>query len=844
MGKKLFIRHLLVAGLLATTMLLTGCSGDDGSNGASGLSAYQIAVRNGFTGTEAEWVQSLQGAVEPESCSICHNGNIVRNGDSHQAAYDELFQHGVVQVTNVAYNLVGTDDVVTFTMTKKDAAGVDQPFDCTMADSLNIYFTEYTGVNDQEFTSLDSGTDGDPDGDRLSIKGTVTSNATTGLCTSTNPVSAYGDLGAVNGLIVVYGQDEFVSSPGSHITLARYPFAALYQTTGGVVYASAANATGCEHCHTKPYYKHGYILADPSQGGGDDFYTCKACHIDNGSGGHASWQISVDNPQRWAALVELANAAAAAGDTAHDSVEENMTPAELTQYAYRTRLMNDVHMSHSMEFPYPQSMENCNTCHEGKLTQTLSDANFVVETCKSCHPITGGTDTANADGVFAVDTTGKALRTLMPAPLHDNMALDGSVVCSSICHVSGNGIGAPLFSDIHTGYNPLIYDETTGNKYADNITASIDSVTVTGTDLDIKISAAGSLGGLNATAITPIVQVSFYGYDTKDFIISNHTRDANGNRMEKSIGSNNALFTEVDGDGSDGNWEVILHMADFVAPDPAVLGSITDLIASGVIKQAEVAFRPELEHPTETIVDHSGNVVPAPVGLNAVSKTVNVTADGVDPFVAGYYNGANALVSVDGSGTSTKGCNSCHDQLATTFHSGDRGGSIVVCRMCHVVTSGGSHLEGQSRSIDSYVHAIHRFQAFDVDEVDFTDPVEKALYEEHVEFLFPDFATINCMACHNSGKFNVPDQSKSMPGVLSATDEIPGVIPATTPEVVVGPAARACGACHRAEFINENDAGGFASFNSHTKEFGYRVENDANDSVLYGIIDKIMSMFQ
>ena len=33
--------------------------------------------------------------------------------------------------------------------------------------------------------------------------------------------------------------------------------------------------------------------------------------------------------------------------------------------------MNDVHMSHAMEFPYPQSMSNCVTCHEGKLDTVL-----------------------------------------------------------------------------------------------------------------------------------------------------------------------------------------------------------------------------------------------------------------------------------------------------------------------------------------------------------------------------------------------------------------------------------------------------------------------------------------
>ena len=38
-----------------------GKDGDDGADGANGKSAYELAVANGFTGTEAEWVASLQG---------------------------------------------------------------------------------------------------------------------------------------------------------------------------------------------------------------------------------------------------------------------------------------------------------------------------------------------------------------------------------------------------------------------------------------------------------------------------------------------------------------------------------------------------------------------------------------------------------------------------------------------------------------------------------------------------------------------------------------------------------------------------------------------------------------
>ena len=38
-----------------------GADGADGNDGAPGLSAYQVALANGFVGTEAEWLASLQG---------------------------------------------------------------------------------------------------------------------------------------------------------------------------------------------------------------------------------------------------------------------------------------------------------------------------------------------------------------------------------------------------------------------------------------------------------------------------------------------------------------------------------------------------------------------------------------------------------------------------------------------------------------------------------------------------------------------------------------------------------------------------------------------------------------
>lgn len=44
----------------------TGAKGDKGDKGDTGLSAYQIAVQDGFKGTEAQWLASLKGATGPK----------------------------------------------------------------------------------------------------------------------------------------------------------------------------------------------------------------------------------------------------------------------------------------------------------------------------------------------------------------------------------------------------------------------------------------------------------------------------------------------------------------------------------------------------------------------------------------------------------------------------------------------------------------------------------------------------------------------------------------------------------------------------------------------------------
>jgi len=79
---------------------------------------------------------------------------------------------------------------------------------------------------------------------------------------------------------------------------------------------------------------------------------------------------------------------------------------------------------------------------------------------------------------------------------------------------------------------------------------------------------------------------------------------------------------------------------------------------------------------------------------------------------------------------------------------------------------------------------------------------------------------------------------------MSKSWNIPDRNIGTVPEYVTGPASRACGGCHRADMIVHDDAGGVATFNAHTDAFGTLEANDDEELILFGIIDKIMSMFE
>ena len=782
----------------AFAFVLSGCEGSDGAAGVAGATGTVGPVGPaGPPGPSPDDIQKAIDSAKAESCGTCHDGV----GGGHQDIYTAYTDASALELTFTNFTSTpnaGLFDVtLNFTILENGLPFTD--FDGL--DQKRFYvdrFDSTLGVAGQYFEAFQS-----LGGVVMGAPGQYTATRTGLTYNPTVSGQVYGYI--AQGVLFTHDSPSSELPAGSHVHLYDDVASAAIGFGDGDAadpdaYVSAANAEGCEACHGAPYMKHGYRAAQVP--GIPDFASCKVCHNDDGAGGHEDWQYMVDEPLNWA------NGVASTAD-----------------YSYIRNVMNDTHMSHAMEFPYPMSMSNCNTCHEGKLARVLDDTQFTAETCKSCHAVQGleawpEDAGATLEGLYA--------QPLRPPPLEFLWTRAGvesfhneNLNCNAACH----GIGTiSSFDDYHSGYDDHIYDAT-GVKFADQYTVSVDSVLMAGDIMTINFSSSDPL-------IVPEILVSFYGWDTRNFIVGSHERDGNvacagfrpGCKMEyvpeSSGGSANPLFTEVAGSAL-GAWIVELDTSALQLTKTPLLPA---MIADGTITKAEVSITPELELGGQDVV------------LAAVSETFDLTGN---ILIADYFSGANATVDV-------AKCNVCHDSLASTFHDGSgRGGDgIQVCKACHTTTFPGSHIEMASRGIDSYIHAIHSFQPFDLDDVAAADdPVFDARNEQHINHTFPNFTIRNCEACHNPGTYNVPDQAKSMPGVLRASWDIADRNIGAVPENVTGPASRACGGCHRADLINPDLAGDLASFNAHTAAFGTLEENDDDDLVLFGIIDKIMSMF-
>ncbi len=728
-----------------------------------------------------------------ENCRQCHAGQ----GAVHQATYNKYADASL---------LVSTIDAVVTTPNTGADAGTFKT-DVTFTVKLNGAAFDINTANQKRY----SGTKYDPatktfDTATSMSFGTAAATGTAGQYKVTAAKAKFDILAAgTNAFLYFYFGDKLLMPKNGNYNLMDN-VASVAKVYGTIDYVSAANVSACENCHGAPYMKHGYRAAKVA--GLPDMVACKACHHDARVGTDFDWQVLRNEPATLAAL----------SNNGTTSVDWTKQPALATaqKYPYVANTMNDTHMSHSMEFAYPQSMASCVTCHAGKFGQIFADTKFTGIVCKSCHATTAGAPDQEKRAPLLAPAyhninwiTGKLIEAGPPVTEVDCFTChsDNAVVTAPDTNTNDDGQGpimfgqqVPLFKDLHNGgLNPQIY-AAGGARYNTTITTTIGTVTKSGNTLTVPFSVAGA----NASAlIKPTVVVSLYGFDTKDFLVSGH------GSQPAPDGKRNLEYAE----GSTSNSP---RLAVVPATTPAGTTTWTATVdltlwaaKIGVsVKQAQISVIPTLG-VDQTLPTGTTNL---PIAMAGATKTFDLVG-GTE--VTGYYG--SAIVD-------PAKCNKCHDALGTTFHNPNYGSAgVITCRLCHVPANGGSHLEQQSRSIDSYVHAIHSMQEFDPATINWSDPVQVMEYNHHVESTYPNFTTLSCESCHNPGTYEASPNDKALPAVLSASASIGDRTISGLPATVVGPAAKACGGCHRAELINEDEAAEINAFEDHTKAFGYGV---------------------
>ena len=112
-------------------------------------------------------------------------------------------------------------------------------------------------------------------------------------------------------------------------------------------------------------------------------------------------------------------------------------------------------------------------CHKGKLDRILADANFEIDTCKSCHAVDG----KDAWGIVPPATTAQKYNQPKRAPaLKELWAKSGTtfhsvdMACGDCHRPAGPG---STFKTYHNGYDAQIYNAS-GQRYADLNKVTID----------------------------------------------------------------------------------------------------------------------------------------------------------------------------------------------------------------------------------------------------------------------------------------------------------------------------------------------------------------------------------
>ena len=138
----------------------SGTNGIDGTNGTDGISAYDVAVANGFVGTEAAWLLSLEGTNGTDGIDGTDGAQGVPGPTGPASIIWEASNVGLNLVTgiliptgNTASGAVTTlNTVIDYTIPTPDIAfinfQIEMEFVCTAGDAarINIDLSPYVNL--------------------------------------------------------------------------------------------------------------------------------------------------------------------------------------------------------------------------------------------------------------------------------------------------------------------------------------------------------------------------------------------------------------------------------------------------------------------------------------------------------------------------------------------------------------------------------------------------------------------------------------------------------------------------------------------------------------------------
>ena len=460
------MKFILLIGLLALGAGLFGCSGDDGDDGATGAagaagqSAYELAVENGFVGTEEEWLASLEGAGVPlfdESCNVCHGVNDdLAIANFHPVILEEPVIAGVT-VTRAA------DNTLTVDFSVSSAAGplVGLGSAPSALGDLRVYLADIvpagtvTGNAPQTtwptaFPEMYAETRGDDVGVTFTdnLDGTYTYVIPPAILDTDFAVNApEGDLATHQQRILVRADARDFAGLNRTAFVADFTMPAA---GGAAVAASGTTRTivvesACTACHGDP-------LENAAHGGGyQSPQACVMCHSPIGAlpEGATTLGDEMQALEAWSAsLIHKIHAA-------------------IDMPAFPTRILGNGYS----DVTYPKDIKNCEVCHvdDGQDLADYWKTNPTIEACTTCHE----------------DTTFSGA-----APTHSGGAATNA--SCTFCHpATGTGFGQSI-TDAHAVTITKVYDSTISLSADDDATPALYEA---GDEILVTVTVANVAGG-------------------------------------------------------------------------------------------------------------------------------------------------------------------------------------------------------------------------------------------------------------------------------------------------------------------------------------------------------------